>query len=297
MKQGKKKRAGTRRLIQLGFAALSNGYLKGFTTGKIYQGEIKALCAPGLNCYSCPGALLSCPIGALQATLNAAQYRVALYVFGILTVFGSLLGRFVCGFLCPFGLLQDLLYKIPLFKKKKRLPGEKGLRCLRFVVLAVLVILLPTVLADEFGVGDPWFCKYLCPAGTLEAGLPLVLIGEGLRAAIAWLFAWKTAVLAAIILFSVWLYRPFCRYLCPLGALYGLFNRFALHRYVCQEEKCVHCGACQSACKLDIPVWKTPNSVDCIRCGACRAACPTGALGTLIRVPKKTPATPPEKAL
>ncbi|MBQ3866193.1 MAG: 4Fe-4S binding protein, partial [Clostridia bacterium] len=122
----KRKHVSARRWIQLGFAALSNGYLAGFAAGKIYQGPVKALCAPGLNCYSCPGALLSCPIGALQATLNAKQYHIALYAFGLLTVFGSLMGRFVCGFLCPFGLLQDLLYKIPFFRKLKRLPGEKG---------------------------------------------------------------------------------------------------------------------------------------------------------------------------
>ena len=288
----KKKRISARRWIQLGFAALSNGYLTGFFSGKIYQGPTKALCSPGLNCYSCPGALLSCPIGALQATLNAKQYHVALYVFGILTVFGSLLGRFICGFLCPFGLLQDLLFKIPFFKKLKRLPGEKGLRWLRFVVLGLLVILLPTVVADAFGAGDPWFCKYVCPAGTLEAGIPLVLLNDALRETVGFLYTWKLAILGIILFLSVLIYRPFCRYLCPLGALYGLFNRFALYRYTLDEEKCTRCGACQRACGMDIPVWQKPNSIDCIRCGACRKACPTGAIGTLISVPRKKE-TPP----
>lgn len=287
----KKRRVSARRFIQLGFSALSNGYLSGFFTGKIYQGGAKALCAPGLNCYSCPGALLSCPIGSLQATLNARQFHVALYVFGILTVFGSLLGRAVCGFLCPFGLIQDLLYKIPFFKKLKKLPGEKGLRFLRFVMLGVMVILLPMVVSDAFGVGDPWFCKYVCPAGTLEAGVPLVLLDKALRATVGFLYTWKLALLGVSLLLSLLLYRPFCRYLCPLGALYGLFNRFALYRYTVDDKACISCGACQKACGFDIPVWKKPNSVDCVRCGACRGACPTGAIGTLLPVPgrKKEP--------
>lgn len=287
MKTRKKKRVGPRRWIQLAFAALSNGYLAGFVTGKIYQGPAKALCAPGLNCYSCPGALLSCPVGALQATLNARQYHVALYVLGLITVTGSLLGRFVCGFLCPFGLLQDLLYKIPFFKKPKRLPGEKLLRALRYAVLAVLVILLPALVSDAFGNGDPWFCKFLCPAGTLEAGIPLVILNSALRTALGGLYAWKLAILAAVLILSILLWRPFCRYLCPLGALYGLFNRFALYRFALEEDKCTSCGACQRVCGMDIPVWKKPNSTDCVRCGACLKACPTGALGTLIRVPRK----------
>ncbi|MBP5289543.1 MAG: 4Fe-4S binding protein, partial [Clostridia bacterium] len=104
---------------------------------------------------------------------------------------------------------------------------------------------------------------------------------------VGFLYTWKLVILGAVLLLSVLLYRPFCRYLCPLGALYGLFNRFALYRYVLDEEKCTRCGACQKACGLNIPVWQKPNSIDCVRCGACRKACPAGAIGTLISVPRK----------
>lgn len=277
----KKKKAGRfRLLIQCAFAALSNGYLLGFGKGKIYTGPLKVLCSPGLNCYSCPGAFGSCPIGALQAVLNSRQYHVALYVIGMLTVFGTACGRLICGFLCPFGLVQDLLHKIPFPKKLRKLPGERYLRYLRFVLLGVFVILLPTVVHNLVGNGDPWFCKYICPAGTLEAGIPLVLLNPELQSAIGWQYAWKIGILVIILIGSVILYRPFCRYLCPLGAFYGLFNRFALYRYHVDEDKCVDCGACQRACKLDIPVWKNPNSMDCIRCGECKSACPTGAITT-----------------
>ena len=115
-----KKAAGLRKAVQAGCGILSNAYIKGFLPGDpvIYQGKLKQVCVPGMNCYSCPGALGSCPIGSLQATLNAREYKLSLYVLGVLAVFGTLLGRFVCGFLCPFGLIQDLLFKIPLAQKK-----------------------------------------------------------------------------------------------------------------------------------------------------------------------------------
>lgn len=274
-----KKRPGRiRLLIQCAFAALSNGHLIGFRTGKIYTGALKVLCTPGMNCYSCPGALGACPIGALQAVLNSKQYHVALYVFGLLTVLGTCFGRLICGFLCPFGLLQDLLHKIPFPRKIRKLPGERYWRSLRFVLLGIFVILLPMTVCNFLGIGDPWFCKYICPVGTLEAGIPLVLLNSELQGAIGWHYVWKIAILALILGGSLILYRPFCRYLCPLGAIYGFFNRFAIYRYRIDTEKCVACGACQTACKLDIPVWKNPNSTDCIRCGECRHACPAGAI-------------------
>ena len=157
-----------RLVTQACFAALSNGYVKGFAGGRIFEGKSKFLCVPGLNCYSCPGALASCPIGSLQATLNAREYRISLYVAGLLVVFGTILGRFVCGFLCPFGLVQDLLFKIPFVRKIRKLPGEKGLRWLRFIFFAIFVILLPMFVIDITGLGEPWFCKFICPTGTLE---------------------------------------------------------------------------------------------------------------------------------
>ncbi|MBQ3075651.1 MAG: 4Fe-4S binding protein [Clostridia bacterium] len=250
----------------------------GFGRGKIYTGPLKVLCHPGLNCYSCPGALTACPIGALQAVLNSKEYHIALYVLGLLTVLGTACGRLVCGFLCPFGLLQDLLHKIPFPKKLRKLPGERFWRSLRFVFLGLFVFILPTVLHNVAGMGDPWFCKFICPVGTLEAGIPLVLTNPTLQSAVGGIYVWKLSVLAVILIASLLLYRPFCRYICPLGALYGLFNRYALYRFRIDPAKCISCGACQHTCKLDIPVWKKPNSIDCIRCGDCKAACPTGAI-------------------
>ena len=191
---------------------------------------------------------------------------------------GSVLGRFVCGWLCPFGLVQDLLYKIPFVRKWKNLPGHKVLVWMKYLILIIFVILLPLLVLDITGQGAPWFCQYICPSGTFMAGIPLLIGNEALRGAAGFLFAWKELILAVLLLLSLMIYRPFCKYLCPLGAVYGLFNPISMYRYRLDTEQCTKCGKCQKACKMDIPVWKTPNSRECIRCGDCIQSCSFDAL-------------------
>lgn len=268
----------TRLWIQIAFAAVTNGYINGFIQSKIYTGPSKALCVPGLNCYSCPGALASCPIGALQAVLCSRDYRFSFYIVGFLTTVGALCGRLVCGFLCPFGLLQDLLYKIPCPRKRKSLPGERYFKYLKYAVLLLFVILLPALAVNMVGQGDPWFCKWICPSGTFFAGLPLVLGSQVLREAAGWLFGWKMLLLCVLLLLSVLSFRPFCKFLCPLGAIYGFFNPISLYRYRADEALCTHCSACQKACPMGLVPYKTPNHPECIRCMACVKSCPVGAL-------------------
>lgn len=267
-----------RLIVQVVFTALTNGYAQGFVQGRIFTGPTKAYCVPGLNCYSCPGALGACPIGSLQAVLGSRNYKMAFYVVGFLMVVGAVFGRFVCGWLCPFGLVQDLLYKIPFVKKLRKLPGDRWLKWLKYVLLVGFVIILPLFAVDIIGQGQPWFCEYICPSGTLLAGIPLLAANPALRAAAGWLFSWKLLILVVLVFLSILVYRPFCRYLCPLGAIYGLFNPIAFYRLKVDEHKCTHCGACRRACKLDISVDKTPNSPECIRCGDCKRACPHGAI-------------------
>lgn len=267
-----------RLLVQVGFTALTNGYTAGFMKGRIYTGKTKALCVPGLNCYSCPGALGACPIGSLQAVIGSRNYKVSFYMIGFLMLVGAVFGRFVCGWLCPFGLIQDLLHKIPFVKKIRKVPGDRWLKYFKYVILAIFVVILPLFAVDMIGQGSPWFCKLICPSGTLTAGIPLVLTNPGLQSAVSWLFAWKVLILVVLILLSIMIYRPFCRYLCPLGAIYGWFNPIAFYRFEIDESSCTKCKVCQKACKLDIPVWEKPNSVDCIRCGDCKNSCPHHAI-------------------
>ena len=117
-------------------------------------------------------------------------------------LFGSLFGRLICGWLCPFGLVQDLLYKIPFFKKRKNLPGHKVLVWAKYVILVVFVILLPLLVVDFIGQGSPWFCKYICPSGTLGAGIPLLAMNESLRDAAGALFLWKSGILLVLLLLA-----------------------------------------------------------------------------------------------
>ena len=282
-KKTKHIKAKTRLLVQVLFSAVTNGYILGFIKGKIFTGPSKSFCVPGLNCYSCPGALGACPIGSLQAVLGSRNYRFSFYIIGFLMLMGSLFGRFICGWLCPFGLIQDLLHKIPFPKKRKNLPAHKILVRLKYIILAVFVIILPLAVTDFFGQGKPWFCQFICPSGTLTAGIPLVITNEPLRAAIGFLFSWKVLILVVIVLGSIVIYRPFCKYLCPLGAIYGLFNKISVYRLEIDDAKCIKCKKCQKTCKMDIPVWEKPNSSECIRCRECIHACPTGAIRSTIQ--------------
>ena len=253
---------------------LMNSYLPGFIKGGIYQGGLKKLCVPGLNCYSCPGALGACPIGSLQALAGNPRTLVSFYVYGFLLIIGLFLGRAVCGFLCPFGLIQELLNKIPL----KNWRGKRLFRYLiklKYIVLAVMVVGIPTALSLSGKISFPAFCEYLCPAGTLEAGVPLIIANDGIRANLGWLFLWKAAILITLITLSAKIFRPFCRFLCPLGALYSLFNRVSILNIEKDGGKCDNCHACLDVCKMEA---KDPDGPECIRCGDCVKHCPQKAL-------------------
>ena len=276
--KNKNKSEGLRHTVQALWTVATNSFITGFLKGKIYTGSLKNLCVPGMNCYSCPGALGSCPIGALQSVLGARDYKMSFYVIGFLMLVGAVCGRFVCGWLCPFGLFQDLLHKIPFIKKIKTFKGDRILRKLKYVILAVFVVILPMCIADAIGIGDPWFCKYICPVGTLEGGIPLVILNEGLRQTIGWLYTWKIAILIILIILSVIIYRPFCKYICPLGAIYGAFNKISAMGLHCDKSKCVSCRKCENICKMGVNPAEKANSAECIRCGLCVKECPAKAL-------------------
>ena len=142
-----------------------------------------------------------------------------------------------------------------------------------------MVILLPILIRHELsGLGEPWFCKYICPSGTIFGAIPLMAVNNFLRDSAGTLLIVKLNVAAVIILCSLVIYRPFCRILCPLGAIYSLFNKIALLKMKCDKEKCISCGDCEKACQIMLEPAKKPNSPECVRCGTCKAACKTKAL-------------------
>ncbi len=262
--------------VQAGAALLTNLHLPNFFRGRLYQGAGKAVCVPGLNCYSCPAASGACPIGAFQAVVGSSKFRFSYYITGTLILLGVLLGRFICGFLCPFGWFQELLHKLPTKKLSTR--RLRPLTYLKYAVLLVMVVLLPALAVNEVGMGDPFFCKYLCPQGVLEGAIPLSLTNAGIRAALGTLFTRKLSILLAVAVLSVVFYRPFCKWLCPLGAFYALLNKVSLFQMQVDPNKCISCGKCAKACQMDVDITKTPNHTECIRCGMCVRACPTHAV-------------------
>ena len=269
-------RPSKRKLIQLYSALLYNAHLRGFIDGEIYQGKAKAVCVPGFNCYSCPGAAGACPLGSIQNALAYSGHRAGWYVLGIIMIFGLSLGRTICGWLCPLGLVQELLHKIPTPKiKKSRV--TRALSYLKYVILAVFVVAVPMWYGVRHDLAVPGFCKYICPAGTFEGAIGLLSNPKNTSyfAMLKILFTRKFVIMIIIGTACIFCYRSFCRFICPLGAIYGLFNKLALIRAKVDENRCNGCGACVRNCKMDV---RHVGDHECINCAKCMGACNQNAL-------------------
>jgi ferredoxin-type protein NapH len=284
--------ASVRKWVQTIFTLLANGSWSFPYTRTIYQGPMKVICSPGLNCYSCPAATTYCPIGSIQQllggirlALESGQFYFGFYVIGTIGLIGSFVGRMVCGWACPFGLFQELLHKIP----SPKFGVPRPLRFLKYGLLAFMVVIMPLFAVSEFGMGDPWFCKYFCPAGTLEAGLPMLLLQPGLREIVGVLFFSKLFILIVFLVWSVLASRPFCRTSCPLGAFYALFSRVKLVKLQLNESRCNQCEACHQVCPMGVKFNQSPDDAECITCLACQKICPQNAIaleiGTLSTAP------------
>ena len=257
-----------RRIFQGLGTVLPNAYVQGFVTPSLYQGPLKGVCTPLFNCYACPSALFSCPIGSMQHF--AATGKVPFYAAGTMAVVGTSVGRMTCGTLCPFGFLQDVLFKIRTWKA--RLPGWASY--LRYAALAVLVFLIPALTRV------PWFSK-LCPMGTLSAGLPWVTLSESVRGMVGSFFWVKIGILLLFVTSSVLAKRPFCRAVCPLGAIFSLFNRGSFLQLAWNPDTCTRCGKCRKICPVDIRPDYKPDSAECLRCLDC-TRCPSLKLTTVM---------------
>lgn len=268
-----------RRLTQILGLILPNAFIQGWLfKPHLYSGVLKSVPFPTLNCYACPGAFFSCPVGTLQhfAVIKA----VPQFVLATLVFVGATVGRLFCGWLCPFGFIQELLFKIP--SPKIRLPDFfKGVK---YVVLIITVFLLPLLMVDTV------FCK-ICPQGALEAGIPQVLLNEELRPLLGTLFIAKIVILIIIVVLSILITRVFCRAICPLGAFFALFNRISAVRIDVDANTCVKCHKCRTVCPVDIEICEDANSAECIRCGNCTKVCPPKSAKFTTIFGKQTEAT------
>ncbi len=254
-----------RMIHQFLFSILINPYMKGFYSGTIYQGTLKKICVPVLNCYSCPGAVMSCPIGTLQHMIAYFKYNFSLIVAGTLMVIGSISGRWVCGHMCPFGLVQDVLARII----RKKYNPSRFFYYIPWLLLGIFTVILPLLTKN------PTFCKYICPQGMFQGGLWLPFFNDY---QLGWLYASKITILLIILAASIFIVRPFCRYICPLGLVLGLFNTISLFRMNVDKTICISCDRCKKVCPMDIEVYKTPDSSACIRCLDCIPACPVSCI-------------------
>jgi ferredoxin-type protein NapH len=275
-----------RRWTQLAAVFAANPWFVYLSTRTIYQGKAKGLCFPGFNCYACPLALMSCPIGSLQHSMailsprvhplasspvkKAASYPIGafLYVAGFIGLIGIVFGRLACGWICPFGYLQDLLYKIPV--KKIGLPS--WMRFGKYFALVVVAMLIP------FITGVHWYSR-LCPAGALEGSVPLTILPpKGGLPPTGWFFWLKIAILVFFLCWMVVTKRPFCRTSCALGGAWALLAPVSLYRMRVDRASCTECGACRKVCPVDINIYENGDSPECIRCLDCKKECPAGAI-------------------
>ncbi len=289
-----------RTFFQLISAILSNAYIVAwFKSPFLYMGSAKAITPPILNCYACPSAIVSCPVGSVQhfMVIKAFPY----YVLGFLVILGASVGRFFCGWACPFGLVQDILARI----KKVKIAIPKFLLYGKYIVLIAAVFVIPYLAADTI------FCK-ICPQGALEGGIPQILLQPQLRHLIGLgnnnqenlsdaddeedfdnvstkgLLYWiKISLLILIIGCSILIKRPFCRVICPLGAFMAIFNKISFLQMSVAKERCTNCLWCRKVCPVDINIHDDPNSPECLRCGLC-TACPASAVrfATVFSSPK-----------
>lgn len=277
-------------VVQLASLVLANSYL---------LRAAKGFCYPVLNCWACPGANFACPIGALQNAVADAGLVAGgptgwirpilasfpLFVLGTLVLFSSLFGRMMCGWLCPFGWLQELVGR--LTPRKWRMPVAATY--LRFVILAGLVLVIP------FLSGEPWFCK-LCPQGALEGGLLQPIVQPSLRSLMHSWWWLKQAILAATVLAMLAWRRPFCKAVCPLGAIFSLFVRHSAWALRYDASRCVHCMWCVRHCPQGIDPRCELGSHNCVGCLEC-SKCPYGAIHSVPRWrPSACCAHPPERS-
>ena len=223
-----------------------------------------------LNCQACELAWLGCPIGMLQQYV--LNFRLPLYVFGVLLTFGTALGRAICGWLCPFGLILDTCNKVCTHKYH---PPEK-LRYFKYFYLGGVVIL--ALLS-----GTIFWCRYLC-FGALLGVVPYWLTWQTVSA--FWL-VYHLGVFAAYFTFSYFTHgRAWCRYFCPLGAIFSLLNPFSMLKRHYDFKWCTQCDKCKKICPmgLDPTEDNLHSKLDCIKCGRCVRECKSDALSIKTRL-------------
>jgi ferredoxin-type protein NapH len=246
--------------VQIGFAALLNIGL--------FQWHF--ICFPVLNCHSCPISIFACPLGVMGQFAGVGLFPLT--VVGGIALAGLVAGRFLCGWACPFGLVQELLYKVPYVKF--RIP--RWTRFIKYGVLLGLVIGVPLVFSTNFPI---YFCR-LCPVATVESAIPWAIM-NGTTDIVG--LSVRLVILFGVIILVMGHRRFFCKVICPLGACLAVFNRFAAV-FPARNDNCIDCGVCNKVCPMETDGAKQRFGVydnrveECISCLECKKKCPTEAI-------------------
>lgn len=259
-----------RKITQIAAFAVSNlGFLRILKSGFV---------CPFLYCHGCPFAALGCPIGIVQNahTLIAyGQVGALSFTIGSLGVYGTIFGRAFCGWACPFGTLHDMLSPTKRRKEVKTRNYWYAKYAILFLTLASSWFALHTV-----------FCHF-CPSGSLFGAIPYRLREYLLYNRIIEFgqpFYVHMFTLALTIVLALLISRFWCRYLCPMGAIAGAFNKVSIVNISLDEKRCKKCSVCLEACGMGITKLEDiGSSTDCILCGRCVEACPEKALSFKIK--------------
>lgn len=272
-----------RRFVQILATLLLTSNITFFTANGIFFGGV---CIPIIHCNACPLTWLACPIYTISEYIQF--HAVPWFALGLIAAFGALVGRFFCGWICPMGLLQDLLYLIPA--PRFRFPFS-----LRWIKYAFLIV---SVGAVAYWAGKDvlyFFCAY-CPTATLEVVLP-DMINRQDWALNTWRII-RLSVLIFVLVIVVFNIRWFCKAMCPVGALVALANKFSLFSIRLDPAVCIHCGKCDRACPMDVPVEvcsgtgrAVNRNSECIECLKCQQVCPVSAIRNNARIPVAPPQT------
>jgi len=235
--------------------------------------RLHSFCSPVFHCHSCPLATFACPIGALANF--SALHLFPFVAVGVLLACGVMLGGFICGWICPFGLFQDAVGRIPT--PKFALP--EWTRHLRFVVLGLLVLAIPYFYGESHSL---FFCR-LCPAGAVEAAVPNTLRTAIAGQEVAWPSVAKMVILAALLIAMLFTWRPWCTMLCPLGAIFSLCNLFSFVFLRVKTENCNDCGRCETLCRYGGGPRRRGGDLQCIRCLDCTKCNRVAVSGILSR--------------
>jgi NosR/NirI family transcriptional regulator, nitrous oxide reductase regulator len=208
-----------------------------------------------------------CALGALQNVIlrvGEIKYRFASYlILGIPVITAMVFGRVFCGWVCPMGAVQHFVFKKETSKKIRSFEPNSHLhdilRYSKYLVLVVLIVIVVITRTTWFSSIDPFKALF---------NLDFVLL--------------PTIILGVLLIASLVISFPWCKYVCPLGAFLAIFSRYSPFK-VKINEKCTNCKACHTTLcdyKAIKPGEVRPetNQMECVRCGECISRCPYNAI-------------------